>query len=85
MAQNKGDWQPPATIDDIYKATQGNKFDGINRPTAGARTDDEVRFGGTCVCVRAYVPVTTVVHTFLHIPMNAMYVHSFTSECISVW
>ncbi|MBQ49341.1 MAG: glutathione-dependent disulfide-bond oxidoreductase [Zetaproteobacteria bacterium] len=38
-------WQPPATIQDLYEATSGNQFSGINRPTAGARTEGKLPEG----------------------------------------
>ena len=30
-------WQPPAKIEELYAATDGNNFAAINAPTAGAR------------------------------------------------
>ena len=41
------DWAPPSTIEDLYSsgATAGNKFVGMNRPTAGPRSDIPVSVG----------------------------------------
>ena len=38
-------WIPPSGVDDLYKATSGNKFAGINRPTAGARGEKVLPVG----------------------------------------
>lgn len=32
------DWNPPSKIEDLYAKTAGNKFSGMNKPTAGAQT-----------------------------------------------
>ncbi|NRA67005.1 MAG: glutathione S-transferase C-terminal domain-containing protein [Pseudobacteriovorax sp.] len=37
MTTQTSDWNPPKNIKDLYEATDGNQFSGINRPTAGAR------------------------------------------------
>jgi len=34
-------WKPPAKVEALYAATAGNKFAGLNRPTAGSRTQFE--------------------------------------------
>jgi len=39
------DWAPPAKIEDLYQVTDGNQFSGINRPTAGARTQKALPSG----------------------------------------
>lgn len=38
-------WVPPPRVEDLFAATGGNKFAGINRPTAGARTEEELPTG----------------------------------------
>ena len=38
-------WNPPSSIEALYAATAGNKFSGINRPTAGSREEKEVPLG----------------------------------------
>jgi len=39
------EWAPPATIEDLFAKTDGNKFSSINKPTAGARTQQELPVG----------------------------------------
>lgn len=39
------EWQPPATIETLFNATAGNKFAGLNRPVAGALSDDSLELG----------------------------------------
>ena len=39
------DWTPCKTIKDLYSATSGNNFSGINRPEAGARRNEELARG----------------------------------------
>ncbi len=38
-------WVPPATIEDLYAQSAGNAFAAINRPTAGARDDNDLPVG----------------------------------------
>jgi len=38
-------WSPPAKIEALYAATDGNKFASINRPTAGPRVTQELPVG----------------------------------------
>lgn len=38
-SHSKMSWKPPPVIEDLYAATAGNKFSGINRPTAGSREE----------------------------------------------
>lgn len=42
---NEEEWKPPKTITELFKATEGNVFAAINRPTAGARDDLSVPVG----------------------------------------
>jgi len=42
MAQ---EWNPPAKIEGLFKATEGSNFATINAPTAGARTQKELPVG----------------------------------------
>jgi len=39
------EWKPPAKIEELFKATEGNNFSSINAPTAGARTQKELPVG----------------------------------------
>jgi hypothetical protein len=38
-------WEPPAKIEELFASTAGNKFAGMNRPTAGARNGTEADVG----------------------------------------
>jgi len=38
-------WSPPPKIEDLFAATAGNKFSGINSPVAGARTQQDLPVG----------------------------------------
>eukprot|EP01064_Diplonema_japonicum_P007205 TRINITY_DN148_c0_g2_i3.p1 TRINITY_DN148_c0_g2~~TRINITY_DN148_c0_g2_i3.p1 ORF type:complete len:284 (+),score=91.10 TRINITY_DN148_c0_g2_i3:58-909(+) len=38
-------WAPPAKIEDLYAKANGNKWAGINRPTAGARDETPAEVG----------------------------------------
>ena len=38
-------WQPPARIEDLFSAAEGNQFSSINRPTAGARDEKQLPSG----------------------------------------
>eukprot|EP00747_Dinoflagellata_sp_TGD_P074988 gnl/TRDRNA2_/TRDRNA2_158547_c0_seq1.p1 gnl/TRDRNA2_/TRDRNA2_158547_c0~~gnl/TRDRNA2_/TRDRNA2_158547_c0_seq1.p1 ORF type:complete len:285 (+),score=61.73 gnl/TRDRNA2_/TRDRNA2_158547_c0_seq1:84-938(+) len=38
-------WEPPKKIEELYDKTAGNKWSSINRPTAGARSDEELQVG----------------------------------------
>jgi len=37
LIEEEKPWKPPACIEDLFAATSGNKFAGLNAPTAGAR------------------------------------------------
>lgn len=39
------EWTPPNRVEDLYAATAGNKFAGLNAPTAGARTQKALSVG----------------------------------------
>lgn len=39
------EWVPPNKIENLYKATEGNKFASINSPTAGARNQVDLPVG----------------------------------------
>jgi GST-like protein len=39
------DWSPPATIDELFAKTSGNKFSSINKPTSGAQVTQDVPHG----------------------------------------
>lgn len=41
----KLDWAPPPRIEELYASTDGNKFTGINLPTAGARSEQAAERG----------------------------------------
>jgi len=43
---DKSVWNPPSSITELFSKTSGNKFAGINRPTAGARDEIAVPDGG---------------------------------------
>ena len=43
----KAEWIPPAKVEELFAATAGNKFSGTNRPTAGAREEEEMPRGET--------------------------------------
>jgi GST-like protein len=38
-------WKPPPKVEELFSRTDGNKFSGMNRPTAGARTDTPAQVG----------------------------------------
>lgn len=38
-------WAPPAKVEELFHVTAGNKFASINRPTAGARTEEAMPVG----------------------------------------
>eukprot|EP00607_Mallomonas_marina_P002866 CAMPEP_0182428404 /NCGR_PEP_ID=MMETSP1167-20130531/22908_1 /TAXON_ID=2988 /ORGANISM="Mallomonas Sp, Strain CCMP3275" /LENGTH=283 /DNA_ID=CAMNT_0024611305 /DNA_START=60 /DNA_END=911 /DNA_ORIENTATION=+ len=40
-----GKWTPPPKIDDLFADTAGNKWSNINRPTAGARSQEDLPVG----------------------------------------
>jgi len=42
-------WKPPATAEELYEKTDGNKFSFINRPTAGARDTVELSNGNAAI------------------------------------
>mmetsp|Transcript_171019 Transcript_171019/g.548023 ORF Transcript_171019/g.548023 Transcript_171019/m.548023 type:complete len:312 (+) Transcript_171019:56-991(+) len=45
--EEKAKWIPPERIEDLYKATDGNSFTGINQPTAGPRSESPLPRGET--------------------------------------
>lgn len=49
MSESNNTWVPPAKIEDLYAKTDGNKFSGINRPTAGPREDKQLDKGSAAV------------------------------------
>jgi hypothetical protein len=44
-AESELKWQPPLKIEELFASTAGNKFASINRPTAGAREEQDVPVG----------------------------------------
>jgi len=38
-------WKPPSKVEELYENTNGNRFAGINRPTAGSRFDRDLPKG----------------------------------------
>lgn len=38
-------WNPPRKVEELYEATSSNRFSGINRPTAGARFEQQLPKG----------------------------------------
>jgi GSH-dependent disulfide-bond oxidoreductase len=38
-------WNPPQKVEELFASTSGNKFASINRPTAGAREQQDVPVG----------------------------------------
>jgi GSH-dependent disulfide-bond oxidoreductase len=38
-------WKPPQKVEELFISTSGNKFASINRPTAGAREQQDVPVG----------------------------------------
>ena len=42
MAAPTPDWRPPATLDELYAKTAGNRFHALNSDTAGAREPGEL-------------------------------------------
>ena len=43
------EWIPPKKIEELFAATSGNSFSGINRPTSGAREEKELSKGSAPV------------------------------------
>ena len=43
------DWNPPAKIEDLFAASEGNKFASINSPVAGARSEKDLSKGTASV------------------------------------
>jgi GST-like protein len=38
-------WSPPNKVEDLFASTSGNKFSGLNSPTAGARVQKALPSG----------------------------------------
>jgi GST-like protein len=45
VASEPTPWTPPASIEDLYAASAGNKWSSINKPSSGAREEKELPDG----------------------------------------